>query len=334
MRKAWFRKVNLVFCTLFILLVVLSGCSSAVNQSNANTANGKTEGNSTAGKKYVIGFSQATMNNPHRVAMTEGNKKWVKENFFDVEMIVTDGQNNATKQVADVEDLIARKIDLLMISPITEDALSGVVKKAKDAGIKVVTLDRKVNTPVDLHIGAENKPIGVKVAKFLNGHLNGKGNIIEIQGTAGASATNDRHEGFMTELKNYPGLKVIGTQYCDYLRENAMKYMEDMLQRFGPGEIQAVYAHNDEEALGALKAIEAANRLKEIAIVGVDGEELAIQAIKDGKMAYTVTYPFVAPEGAQNAYKLLKGEKLPAEIVLENKEIDAKNVSEWIGKGF
>ena len=286
------------------------------------------------GKKWVVGFSQATMNHPHRVAMVEVNRLWAEANCPDVELIITDGQNNAAKQVSDVEDLLARKIDLLMISPITEEALTSVVKRAMQAGVKVVTIDRHVNTPVTCHVGAENKPIGTFIAKFMNTKLKGKGNIIEIQGTAGASATIDRHDSFTAELKKYPGLKVVGTQYCDYMRENAMKYMEDMLQRFGPGKIQAVYAHNDEEALGAIKALEAANRLKEVLVCGVDGEELSIQAIKAGKQAMTVTYPYCAPEGMQTAYKILKGEKVASTIVLDNKPIDVSNVDQWLGKGF
>jgi ribose transport system substrate-binding protein len=287
-----------------------------------------------APKKYIIGFSQATMNVGHRVAMANVNVQYAKEHYPDVEVILTDGQDNATKQVADVESLIARKVDVLMISPITAEALTGVVKRAREAGIKVVTLDRTVNCPVDVHVGAENLPIGIKVADFLNTKLNGKGNIIEIQGTAGASATIERHDGFNAELKKFPGLKVVGNQYCDYLRENAMKYTEDMLQRFGPGQISAIYAHNDEEALGALKAVEAANRQKEILICGVDGEELAIEAVKAGRMAMTITYPYCAPEGIQTAYKVAKGEPVSAKLVLGNDQIDASNVDKWIGKGF
>ena len=202
-----------------------------------------------------------------------------------------------------------------------------------DTGIKVVTMDRKVNTPVTCHIGAENKPIGIYVAKYLGENLV-NGNIIEIQGTAGASATVERHNGFRQELQNYSGLKVVSEQYCDYLREPSMKYMEDMLQRFAPGEIQAVYAHNDEEALGAVKALEAVGRLDEVMVIGVDGENLAIDAIKEGKLALTVTYPFCAPEAMQYAYKILNGEDVPSEIILENKPIDASNVDQWIGKGF
>lgn len=294
----------------------------------------KTDSTKAEGQKIKIGFSQCTMNHPWRVAMVEGNKKYAAENFKDVELIVTDGQNNASKQSSDIDDLIAQNIDVLIVSPLQSDALTPAVKKAMDAGIKVVTVDRKVETDVTLHIGGGNIPIGTLNAAYLATKLNGKGNVVEIQGTAGASATIDRNKGFADELKKYPGMKIIATQYADYLREPAMKFMEDTLQRFGPGEIQAVFAHNDEEALGAAKAIEAAGRSKEIVIVGADGQNEGIEAIKEGKMIQTVVYPYCAPEAIQYAYKIAKGETLDKEIVLENKAINTENVDEWIGKGF
>jgi ribose transport system substrate-binding protein len=208
----------------------------------------------------VIGFSQGTMNHPWRVAMVEGNQRYVDENLPNVEFIVTDGQNSSEKQVTDVETLLARGVDVLMISPLTSDALTPVVMDALDAGIPVVTMDRRVNVPVTVHVGAENRPIGQSAGEFIAEQIGGTGAVIEIQGTAGASATIDRHDGFMDAIEG-TDIEVVASQHADYLRENALRFMEDQLQRFGPGEIQAVYAHNDEMALGAVQALEAAGRL-------------------------------------------------------------------------
>jgi ribose transport system substrate-binding protein len=337
---------NLFSITAITALVSISliGCGSTSSKPAASsaapaasTAPAATAAASTApaaGKKINIGFSQGTVNHPWRVAMVEGNKKYAAEKLPDVNLTITDGQNKASKQVSDVEDLIAQKIEVLMISPLTEDALTPIVKKAMDAGIKVVTMDRKVNTPVTVHVGANNIPIGQGAADFLNEKLGGKGSIIEIQGTAGASATNDRDKGFRDQLAKYPGMKIVADQTGDFLREPAMKFMEDMLQRFGPGQIQAVYAHNDEMALGAVKALEAAGRLKEVLVIGVDGENVAFDAIKQGKMAASFIYPYVAPEGIEYAYKLAKGEQVPKEVELKSTRVDASNVDQWIGKGF
>lgn len=283
--------------------------------------------------KIKIGFSQGTMNHPWRVAMVEVNKAYAEKNLPDVELIVTDGQNDFAKQVTDVELLMAQGIKVLMISPLTADALTPVVADAMAAGIKVVTLDRKVNTDVTVHIGAENKPIGEAAAKFIGGKLGNKGKIIELQGTGGASATVDRHDGFVDGIKGTE-MEIVASQNCDFLRENAVKFMEDQLQRFGPGEIQAVYAHNDEMALGAIQALEAVGRLKEVAVVGIDGQNNAFEAIKEGKLAASFVYPFVAPEGMEVAYKVAKGEAVDPVIVLPGKQVDASNVDEMLGKGF
>jgi ribose transport system substrate-binding protein len=286
-----------------------------------------------AQEKIKIGFSQGTMNHPWRVAMVEGNKKYATEKLPDVELIVTDGQNDSSKQVTDVESLMAQGIKVLMISPLTADALTPVVADAMAAGIKVVTLDRKVNTDVTVHVGAENKPIGSAAGKFIAEKLGGKGNIIELQGTGGASVVIDRHDGFVEGLKGTE-IEVVATQNCDFLRENAVKFMEDQLQRFGPGQIQAVYAHNDEMALGAIQALEAVGRLNEVVVVGIDGQNDAFEAVKAGKLAATFVYPFVAPEGMEVAYKIAKGEAVDPVITLPGKQVDASNIDQMLGKGF
>ena len=290
--------------------------------------------NAPAAEKIVIGFSQATMNSTWRVAMLEGNKKYAAEHYPEVELIVTDGQNQATKQVSDVKSLITQGIKVLIISPVQAEPLTPIVKQVMQANIPVVTLDREVNTRVTCQIGAQNRPIGVDAGKFIIEKLNGTGNVIEIEGTVGASATIDRHEGFRDALREAPRIRVVADQFCDYLREPAMKFVEDMLKRFGPGQVQAIYAHDDAMALGAVQVVEAAGRLKEIAIVGIDGENNAFQAIKDGKLAATFTYPFCAPEGIQYAYNLAIGEQVPDRIVLKSTRVDASNVDQYLGKGF
>jgi ribose transport system substrate-binding protein len=294
-----------------------------------------TTGVAIAQSKIPIGFSQGTMESSWRVNMVEGNRRYAEKNLPDVDLIVTNGENNASKQVSDVESLMARGVKVLIISPVTAEALTPVVKQAMTAGIPVVTLDRKVNTDVTLHIGADNKLIGETAGRYVCKVLNGKGNVIEIQGTAGASATIDRHDHFVAVLsKECPDVKVVASQVANYIREPALKFMEDMLQRFKPGEIQLVYAHNDDMALGAVTALEAAGRQKGVKVVGIDGEENAYKAIKAGKMDATFTYHFVAPEGVQYGYKVAKGEKFPKEIILETKQVDVSNIDTFIGTGF
>ena len=290
--------------------------------------------NAPAAEKIVIGFSQATMNSTWRVAMLEGNKKYAAEHYPDVELVITDGQNQASQQISDVESLIKQGIKVLIISPVQAEPLTPIVQQVMQANIPVVTLDREVNTKVTCRIGAENRPIGVEAGKFIIKKLNGTGNVVEIEGTVGASATIGRHDGFRDAIRVAPGIRVVADQFCDYLRDPAIKFVEETLKRFGPGQIQAIYAHNDQMALGAIEAVEAAGRLKEIAILGIDGENSAFQAIKDGKLAATFTYPFCAPEGIQYAYNLAIGEQVPDQIILKSTRVDATNVDQYLGKGF
>jgi ribose transport system substrate-binding protein len=288
----------------------------------------------SAAEKIVIGFSQATMNSTWRVAMTEGNKKYTAEHYPEVELAFTDGQNQAAKQISDVESLMSRGIKVLIISPVQAEPLTPIVRKVMEANIPVVTLDREVNTAVTCRIGAENRPIGVNAGKFIIEKLNGRGNVIEIEGTVGASATIGRHDGFRDALTMAPSIRVVADQFCDYLSEPAEKFVQETLQRFGPGQIQAIYSHNDQMALAAIKVAEAAGRLKQITIVGIDGENSAFQAIKDGKLAATFTYPVCAPEGIQYAYNIAIGLQVPDHIALKSTRVDSSNVDRFLGKGF
>jgi ribose transport system substrate-binding protein len=233
------------------------------------------------------------------VAQVNVNKAYCEANFKDVDLIITDGNNDSGKQVSDIENLIAQNPKVLIVSPLTADALTPIVKQAMDSGIPVVTLDRKVNTKVTCHIGALNIPIGAAAAAFLAKKLNSKGSIIELQGTAGASATTDRNK-----------------------------------ERFVEGEIQAVYGNNDEMALVAIQVLEGAGRLKDVLVIGIDGQNNAIDAVVAGKLAATFTYPYVAPEGIQYAYKVAKGEAVPEVVLLDSVAITADNAKDMIGKGF
>lgn len=282
----------------------------------------------------VIGFSQGTMNHPWRVAMVDQNVAYAKQNLPNVEVKVSDGQNNAATQATNMEALIAQHPKAILISPLTSDALSPAVKKAMDAGIPVITLDREVNTPVTAHIGADNKAIAAEAGKFLGEKLGGTGNIIEIQGTAGASATVDRSSGFTEAISKFPNMKVVASTDGDFQRNNATKFIENNIQRFKSGEVTAVYAHNDEMALGARLALEQAGVADKVTIVSIDGQNEAIQAVADGKLAATFTYPFCAPEGVKAAYDAATGKSVDKKIVLKSVKIDSTNAKDYIGKGF
>lgn len=290
-----------------------------------------------AGEPALIGFSQANNGDVWRINQTNNVVDACTQLVPGSEVLVTDGQGDAAKQSADVDDLIARGIDVLLLTPLTSDALTPAAQRALDAGIPVITLDRGVETEVTQHIGADNKLIGKTAAQFVaETLLEGQGGaVIEIQGVLGASATTDRHEEFVAWLEeNAPDVEIVASQTGEYRREPALEFMNDMLQRFGPGEFDVVYTHNDEMALGAVQSMKQAGRLGEAHIVGIDGQNEAIEAIAAGEIAATFTYDNAGKEACESASRLLDGETIEPEWVLETNQIDEANAGEWIGRGF
>lgn len=291
-------------------------------------------GRAKAQPTYLIGFSQALMNHPHRVAMAEVNRTYCERNFKDSRFVMTDANDQAAKQVADVESLVAQGINALMISPVTAQALTPVVRDVMEQGIPVITMDRKVNTDVTCHIGADNKVIGTNAGEYVKRRFGNDARIIEVQGTAGASPTIDRSGGFHAALGAGSETQFVATQICDYRRENAQKFVEDCINRFAPGEFNVVYAHNDEMALGSMQALQAANRLNDVAVVGIDGQEEVYKAIKAGRIAATFVYSYLGPDAVILAHKAATGEKLDKEIVVDSPTVTADNIDQFLGTGF
>jgi ribose transport system substrate-binding protein len=284
----------------------------------------------------LVGFSQANGGDEWRVNQTNNVRDFCTQQTGTAPLI-TDAQGDNNKQSADVDDLIARGVKVLLLTPNTADALTPAAQRALDAKIPVITLDRGVNAEVTQHIGADNKLIGKTAATYVAETILGGegGTVVEIQGTQGSSATIDRNEAFVAELEaNHPEVEIIASQDGDYKREQGLVVMNDFLSRFGEGEIDVVYTHNDAMALGAVQALETAGRLEEMKVVGIDGQNEAIQAIKDGKIVVTFTYDNAGKEGCESAKKLLAGETIEPQWVLPTNTIDSTNVADWIGKGF
>ena len=164
--------------------------------------------------KIIIGFSQASSNSAHRNTMTSRNVDYAAANFADAELIVTNAEGKAAKQITDVESLLVQGMKVLMISAQDSEALTPIVKEVMAAGIPVVTLERKVNTPVTAHIGPLNKPIGALAGKFIVDALGGKGNIVEIKGDPAVAPAVERHDGFAEAIAG-TDIKVIAEQNAD-----------------------------------------------------------------------------------------------------------------------
>lgn len=285
-------------------------------------------GTSKPQKKWLIGFSQSTMIDPWRINMLKQMQDAVDEHKDEIEFIYTDAKNDNNKQIADVQDLVTRGIDLLIISPREAEPLTPIVSEVYRKGIPVITLDRNITTSdYTCFIGASNLEIGRKAGERMVKELGGKGVVVEIEGILGATPTIERSKGFHEVVDKYKDIKVVLKRPADYLREPARKIMEDALQAYK--KIDGVYAHNDEMALGALAAAKAVGRDKGLVIIGIDGQKEAFKAIMRGEMTATYIYPNGSKEAIETALKILKGEQVPKHISLPTVEVTKENVEKY-----
>lgn len=259
-----------------------------------------------ASSQLSVGLAISTQNNPFFVALRDGADAEAKAQG--VKLITVDAQDDSAKQIANIEDLIQKKVQVILINPADSAAVAGVVKEALNAGIKVVSLDRSVNgADVNAHIASDNVAGGKMAAEFLLEKIGGKGNIVELEGIPGSSAARERGQGFHSVVDGKPELKLAAKQAADFDRAKGLSVMENILQ--GNKDIKGVFAHNDEMALGALKALEAAGK-KDVIVVGFDATADAVAAVKAGQMAATVQQKpeLIGKMGVDTAVKLSKGE--------------------------
>jgi len=293
-----------------LLLVVIM----AVSLIGCGTTQTKPETTSTAKTPatMTIGFSISTLNNPFFVTLKDGAEKAAKE--AGVTLNVVDAQDKTSKQISDIEDLIQKKVSVILINPTDSAAVVSAVESANKANIPVITVDRASNGgKVVAHIASDNVKGGSMAADYIMKALNNKGNLVELQGIAGTSAARDRGKGFHNVVDGKADIKVVASQPADFDRAKGLTVMENILQ--GNKDIQAVFAHNDEMALGAVSALQAAGR-SNILVVGFDATDDAVKAVKDGKMAATVAQKpeLIGKTALETAMKVAKGEKVDANI--------------------
>ena len=268
----------------------------------------------------TIGLSVSTQNNPFFVTLVEGAKAAAKQ--LGVDMTVADAGDDAAKQTADIEDLVASGISVLIVNPVDSDAVAGAVESAIAKGVRVIAVDRVVNgVEIDCTIASDNIMGAELATNFLVEQLGEGAVVAELQGVPGASATIDRGQGFHNVADTK--LQVAASQTANFNRAEGMNVMENMLQ--ANGNIQGVFAANDEMALGAMEAISGAG--KNIVVVGFDATDDAIAAILEGRMAATIAQQpaLIGSTAVDNAVKLISGQGIAPSIPVEVTLITAEN---------
>ncbi len=289
---------------------------------------------------YKVGFAQTESNNPWRLAQTKSMQDEAKKMGYT--LVYTDAAGSAAKQVADVRSMIAQKVDLIFLAPREDKPLAPVVAEAAKAGIPVILLDRNIDQSIAkpgvdyvTFIGSDFILEGQRAADWLVKKTGGKATIIELEGTTGASPANDRKKGFDDVIAKNAGMKIVASQTGDFSRDKGRQVAETLLQAHPDANV--IYAHNDEMAIGAISALEAAGKKpgKDVIVVSIDGEKDALQAIIDGKLGATVECnPRFGPEAFKTMLRYANGEKLPAKIINPDRFFDESNAKESLAGSY
>src|SRR5699024_3589172 len=314
--------------TLTMVVVALMLLLAACGGNNSNNASGN-DSNADAGDKkdMKVGIAVNTLNNPFFVDLKEGAEETAGEEGID--LVVTDSQGDPGKQMSEVENLLQQGIDLLILNPVDSDAAGQAALLANDQNVPVITVDRQASEgDIVTHVGFDALKSGGIAATYLEEVLEGEGKVVEIQGILGSNVGQDRSQGFNDHMEGVSGIEIVASQSANFDRGEALSVMEDILQ--ANKEIDAVYAANDEMVMGALSAIESANRLDEIKIIGTDAIEPAMDAIKEGRLDATIAEPpfFLGREAVLAAIKTLNGEEVDDKITLENTLVTEDNIDE------
>jgi simple sugar transport system substrate-binding protein len=290
-------------------------------------------GKQSGGKKTVVGFSQIGAESGWRTAETKSIRSEAEKRGVDLRF--SDAQQKQENQIKALRTFLAQNVNAIILAPVVETGWEPVLKEISRAKIPVILVDRGINVSDEslytTLIASDFVSEGRMAAEWLGKKLNGKGNVVELQGTPGAAPAIDRKKGFEQGIKAFPDIKIIKSQTGEFTRAKGKEVMEAFLKAEGKN-INAVYGHNDEMALGAIQAIEEAG-LKpgtDIILVSIDGVKPAFEAMVAGKLNCTVECnPLLGPAAFDAIEAVLAGKPVPKKTIVKDEIFDqsvAKNV--------
>jgi len=278
-------------------------------------------------KAFTVGFPQDNMANDWRRAQVMAVKAELSRHPA-IEFVHSDAQGDTAKNIQDIEDMVDRGIDLLIVSPRDSAAMTPVIAHVRAQGIPVVLLTRRILTDdYTTFVSASDDKIAQRAASYMAKELNGKGNILVLQGVPTASTAIKRTEGFLAEIAKHENIQVVAVKPANYLRSEALKMVEQALD--DGLSFDAIYAQSDSMATGARLALKAAGiDPKSKLIVGIDYIPEAREAIRAGEQAATFTYPTSGKEGAELAMQILMGKAVGREIEVPSQMVTRSNVEQ------
>ena len=311
MRNSRFLLLSVLFLIVFGPLGCVPGPEASILASPSLSLAAKPE------KSYndlIVGYAQLGAESEWRAANTISIKETAEQ--LGVELRFLDAQQKQENQIEAIRKLIIQRVDVIGISPIVETGWEEIFQEAKAAGIPIILVDRRAAVPEDLYVsylGSDFLEEGRNAARVMADLTAGQANIVELVGTLGSAPANDRYAGFREILAEYPAMQIIDSESGDFTRARGREVMVSFLLRHGDA-ITAVYAHNDDMALGAIQAIEEYGLRPgvDIKIVSVDAARGAFEAMIAGKLNATVECnPLLGPQFFELALKVVNGEQVP-----------------------
>ncbi len=302
------NKFATVIMTAAAAALLVTACSKSDDSAEESTGTG-----------IKVGFSQVGAESDWRKASTESIKEAAK--LKNINLTFSDAQQKQENQIKALRNFITKRVDVISFSPVVATGFEDVLKEAKEAEIPVVLFDRAVEVSEPglyvSFIGSDFVEEGRRAGRWVAANLNGKANVAELVGTVGSAPAIDRKKGFEEIIKDYPDIKIIKSQSGDFTRAKGKEVMESFLKSPEADQIQVLFAHNDDMALGAIQAIEEAGKKpgKDIVIISIDGVKTMFEAINEGKANCTVECnPLIGPQLFEVVEKIHAGEKVPARI--------------------
>jgi galactofuranose transport system substrate-binding protein len=290
-------------------------------------------------KGATVGFSQSEKEaNPFRIAETQSMKDEAEKRGIKLE--TTNANSQLPKQIADIKTLLAKGVDVLIVAPLNSSGLEPAFNAAAAKGVPVITVDRELDAGFCKNwvtfIGSDFLEQGHRAAKAMDKATGGKANVAILLGSSGNNVTTNRTKGFVDEIKSSaPGLKVVAQQTGDFARDKGQQVTEQLLQ--ANSDINAIYAENDEMALGAVTAIQGMGKTpgKDVKIVSVDGTRNAVQAIVDGKLnAVIESNPRFGPIAFDSAEKFLSGTAARENVIIKDRQYDSQNAKDEVDSAY
>lgn len=310
------KKLSLIVLAVSLSALLLTACGA------------QTSSTPTAKKTFKVGYSIDTVSSPYNAkAYEQMAAEWKKHP--EVTFYATEARGQAIKQVSDIEDLISKGVDLLLVKPRDEKTLAATLSKAYKQGIKVVLLERVVQgEDYSTAIVTDDAEAGRVSAQYMAKAIGNKGNVLIAQGTPGASSYLARTKAFIEELNKYPDIKILAQQPSNAKRDEGKTLMENWLQAYGD-KINGVQSNADEITMGIIQAISQAGKTDKIKVTSITGLQEAVKVVEDGKINQIATITNGVRKGVEVSLKLLNGEQVPKKIEVPTTLITKDNAAKY-----